>query len=242
MPLFEDLRRNCDLVFAFDNSQNHHANARSPDALCANDMILGDGGKNTKPKRDGYYGVNNTVQSMITADNKTKGIRTILQERGLWPATKFNLDCQDCLKKQPPQGTVSCCARRLLSSQPDFSNSKNWLQETAEKRNHSIIFFPKYHCELNFIEMVWGYVKSKLRRSCTFDFNDLQHALPNALDNVPIQFVRRAARHCFRFMSGYRQGLEGPLLDYIMKKYTSHRRIPVLLPAKLEEYEALRVN
>ena len=27
-------------------------------------------------------------------------------------------------------------------------------------------------------------------------------------------------------MSGYRQGLEGPLLDYAMKKYSSHRRIP----------------
>jgi len=30
----------------------------------------------------------------------------------------------------------------------------------------------------------------------------------------------------FRFMSGYRLGFKGPLLDYIMKKYTSHRLIP----------------
>ena len=27
-------------------------------------------------------------------------------------------------------------------------------------------------------------------------------------------------------MSGYRNGLEGPLLEYAMKKYSSHRRIP----------------
>ena len=27
-------------------------------------------------------------------------------------------------------------------------------------------------------------------------------------------------------MSGYRQGLDGPLLDYTMKKYSGHRRIP----------------
>ena len=28
-------------------------------------------------------------------------------------------------------------------------------------------------------------------------------------------------------MSGYREGLEGPKLDYAMKKYTSHRRVPL---------------
>ena len=26
-------------------------------------------------------------------------------------------------------------------------------------------------------------------------------------------------------MTGYRQGLDGPLLDYTMKKYSGHRRI-----------------
>ena len=33
-------------VFMFDNSQNH---AKAPDALCANNLNLSDGGKNTKP-------------------------------------------------------------------------------------------------------------------------------------------------------------------------------------------------
>jgi hypothetical protein len=27
-------------------------------------------------------------------------------------------------------------------------------------------------------------------------------------------------------MSGYRQGLDGPLLDYTMRKYSGYRRIP----------------
>ena len=29
-----------------------------------------------------------------------------------------------------------------------------------------------------------------------------------------------------RYMSGYRKGLEGPFLDYVMKKYKGHRTIP----------------
>ena len=37
---------------------------------------------------------------------------------------------------------------------------------------------------------------------------------------------RKAARHCYRFMSGYRQGLDGPSQDYKMKEYSGQRRIP----------------
>ena len=38
-------------------------------------------------------------------------------------------------------------------------------------------------------------------------------------------FVRRALDHCFRFMDGYRKGLTGPVLEYAVKKYKSHRRL-----------------
>ncbi len=38
-------------------------------------------------------------------------------------------------------------------------------------------------------------------------------------------YYKRASRHCQRFMEGYRAGLEGPLLDYAMKKYRGHRTI-----------------
>ena len=33
--------------------------------------------------------------------------------------------------------------------------------------------------------------------------------------------------YCLRFMSGYREGLVGPELDYAVKKYRGHRCIPV---------------
>ena len=99
---------------------------------------------------------------------------------------------------------------------------------------------PKYHCELNYIEMVWALVKQKLRRSCTYDFADLENRLPNLLDNeIPISSVRKFARYCYRFMSGYECGLQGGLLEYAMKKYSSHRTIPAHVIETLErEYEA----
>ena len=89
-----------------------------------------------------------------------------------------------------------------------------------------MIFLPKFHCELNFIEMIWAHIKADLRRDCSFTFADLQVKLPLLIDNIPLPFVKRAERHCFRFMTGYRQGLVGPVLDYAMKKFRGHRMIP----------------
>ena len=56
--------------------------------------------------------------------------------------------------------------------------------------------------------------------------NDLELALQEHLHEiVPLAVIRRAARHCHRFMDCCRQGLEGKLADYAVKKYKSHRRL-----------------
>ena len=194
----------CDIVYLFDNSQNHHA--RRPDALWADNLNLSDGGKNTKPLRDTTW--NGAIQHMQTQDGKQKGIKTILTERNLW-IEGLKLDCKLCKEKSPPPDNLQCCARRILSQCDDFKVDKCWLEETVESLGHRLLFFPKFHCELNFIEMLWGYVKAKLRRMCTFSFSDLKKRLPELLDRIPLPFVKRASRHCLRHMDGYRQGLIG---------------------------------
>ena len=40
---------------------------------------------------------------------------------------------------------------------------------------------------------------------------------------MPLSFVGKASRFCLHFMSGYREKLEGPLLDYAMEVYRDHR-------------------
>ena len=52
-PIFRILHPDCDGLFMFDNSQNHHA--KPPDALSVNIINLKDGGKNSKPMRDGWF-------------------------------------------------------------------------------------------------------------------------------------------------------------------------------------------
>ena len=49
---------------------------------------------------------------------------------------------------------------------------------------------------------------------------------------------KRFECHCLRFMSGYRQhDLYGPILDYIMKKYSSHRKVPALLTTEVDKHK-----
>ena len=77
----------------------------------------------------------------------------------------FSSQCKGFKCPQAPQAAAetdqppNCCCRRLLYSQPDFVNVKSLLEEHCEKRGFMVLILPKYHCELNPIEMVWGRAK-----------------------------------------------------------------------------------
>ena len=104
----------------------------------------------------------------------------------------------------------------VLSNEPDFKEQRSWLSETVEfYPGCDLFFYPNFHCELNFIEMVWGWTKSHHRTHCTYDYKDLKTGLPITLDEkLPIAYVRRAFDHCLRLMNGYRLGLTGAVLEY----------------------------
>ena len=120
-----------------------------------------------------------------------KGMEQILRERNLWPEQGLRAECEGF--KCPP-GQVNCCCRRLLFNQPDFVNQKSQLEEYITSRGHICDFYPKYHCELNFIEQYWGAVKAQYR--------DMQHAstidameenVIQCLDSIPVDQIRRFA-------------------------------------------------
>ncbi|KIM71628.1 hypothetical protein PILCRDRAFT_24977, partial [Piloderma croceum F 1598] len=52
-----------------------------------------------------------------------------------------------------------CCMYCVLSLQEDFANEKSVLQHYIEGRGHICMFLLKFHCELNPIKMVWGFMK-----------------------------------------------------------------------------------
>ena len=62
---------------------------------------------------------------------------------------------------EPKSEPVSdwCCMYRVLSLQEDFVTEKPMLQHYIESHGHVFMFLPKFHCELNPIEMLWGFTK-----------------------------------------------------------------------------------
>ena len=102
---------------------------------------------------------------------------------------------------------------------------KNFIQNWAagESGAHQ----QKNHAELNFIELTWAYMKRVLCYDCTFNYSDMKGKIEHLLrGNIPLSLTRRNARFCYRrFMDGYRIGLQGPVLEYAMRKYKCHRTI-----------------
>ena len=67
-------------------------------------------------------------------------------------------EAQDPVSKQPNKW---CCLYQILSLQADFTNEKPMIQHYTKSQGHVDVcmFLPKFHCELNPIEMLWGFMK-----------------------------------------------------------------------------------
>ena len=184
-----------------------------------------------------------------------KGMEQILRERGLWPEEGLPAQCPEF--KCPPN-RVDCCCRRALFTQPDFANQRSQLQELIERHGHLCNFYPKYHCELNFIEQYWGAAKARYRvapRAKTL--REMEAIVKECLDSVPLQQIRRSVFFFFvfffhsfcissvvvplrfadrsaRFVAAYREGLSGAQAAWANKTYHGHRTLPpqAILDAK----------
>jgi hypothetical protein len=65
----------------------------------------------------------------------------------------------------------------VLALQPDFKAQKSRLHDVVEARGHQVLFLPKFHCELNFIEMYWATTKMMTRRRETFTWPSLLESM-----------------------------------------------------------------
>ena len=135
-----------------------------------------------------------------------KGVHCILEERGInVKDNKGKLLKLECVEKtRAEQGkthtrsfacadnATHCCMRRVLFNQPDFVNVKPELQVMGEDLGVEVLFLPKFHCKLNFIEQCWGYANQIYWRfPRTSRKEDLLPNVLEALNQVPLHTMRK---------------------------------------------------
>ncbi|CAG8624712.1 23268_t:CDS:2 [Cetraspora pellucida] len=85
--------------------------------------------------------------------------------------------------------------KKSIERRIKFGMFNSAIVKLIEGAGHICIFYPKFHCELNFIEMYWSAAK------------------------------RKFARKSWRYMELYHKGLTGKLAEQACKKFKSYRQI-----------------
>jgi hypothetical protein len=154
---------------------------------------------------DGTNPLTGEVQSFYFPDDHPtmpgwhKGMEQIIYEHGLWPKGGLLAACPSF---KCPKGCVDCCCRHLLFIQPDFISQKPELQEFIESHGHLCDFYPKYHCELNFIEQYWGAAKHRFRvAGCASTINEMEKKVIDCLDGVSVDHIQRFVYTSFHLYS-----------------------------------------
>ena len=203
-------------VFILDNARTH--TKRAENALSARKMlknphptfgvstvlrdttgkpILDDGGQAQTEKRriDNATFANGTPQLTYFPSTHPQypgffnGMTQLLRERGVENPERLRAECTGF--KCAPEA-VNCCQRRILFNQPDFRNVPSLVAAHCKTRGFDTLFLPKFHPELNFIEMCWGYSKRLYRETPpATKIEQIEANALSCLDQVPLLAMRR---------------------------------------------------
>ncbi len=226
---FEHLHPDCVGVFAFDNSLVHLKSYMNVNLLNVN----------TGPNQKLSNVVEPITTKFICSNAETgesdikeqpivywqnekmivKGLVDIVKERGLW-VEDMKSRCRDAKKCKE---NSCCCAYRVLQQQPDFANRFSITEDYLHSSGHKTIRFPRYHCELNHIELFWGEAKRYCRRNCDYSKDSLMETLEKAFESIPLWKIQKFSRFCRKYMDAYRNGLTGEVLEASVKKRAQHR-------------------
>lgn len=171
------------VVFVFDQSRCHKMFNNM--ALVVHNILVKDGG----PRRVRDTTWVGRPQPMLLPDGSAKGLRTILRERGINVST---LKADDM--------------RIILSNHEDFTTEKNQVEHYVISIGFQCFFLPKFHCECNPIERVWGQSKRYCRAHTNFTLNKLRELINLALESVSVDLTRKYFRKAREYERAYLEG------------------------------------
>ena len=95
----------------------------------------------------------------VLFQGKPKGLKQVLNERSLYrnqspDGRGFLLKCRICYNRSRCDRSLNsdCCARAVTNKHSNFQEKRGQLPGEVEATGNLVIFYPKFHRELNFIE------------------------------------------------------------------------------------------
>ncbi|KIK74438.1 hypothetical protein PAXRUDRAFT_169345 [Paxillus rubicundulus Ve08.2h10] len=162
-----------------------------------------------------------------------KGMAQILREWGFETQAKLWYECKgfNC-----PAGKTACCCHCFMFNQPDFVCVESVLETVCCEKGAQVLFLPKFHCELNFIEQCWGHAKCIYRQfSASAKEADLEQNVCKALDSVTLELMHKYATRSRRFIDAYQKGLDGKQPAWAARKYHEHQVLPETILREFDE-------
>ncbi|RPA93477.1 hypothetical protein L873DRAFT_1705087, partial [Choiromyces venosus 120613-1] len=108
----------------------------------------------------------------------------------------------------------------------DFHAQKGELQETLEKADHLVLFYPSFHYVLNFIEYFWDSAKVYVRANCEYPLPSLVCIVLEVLVQVLNKLIWKYYQQVLCMMEAYRHDLiygSDDFKKHVFTRYSSHR-------------------
>ena len=192
------------IVWLFDQSSCHRA--FSDTALNVRRMNVRPGGAQPCMRDTVWAG---RVQKLVDDMGIPRGMRKVLEERVI---NTGRMNAADMWV--------------VLSNHEDFRTEKTIVKHFLTDRGHLLYFIPKFHCELNPIERVWGQAKVYIRKYTNFTIQRLREIINPGLDSVSTDVIRKYYRKAAEYERAYREGKQaGREVEEAVKVYKSHRRV-----------------
>ncbi|KIJ30772.1 hypothetical protein M422DRAFT_119720, partial [Sphaerobolus stellatus SS14] len=87
--------------------------------------------------------------------------------------------------------------------QQHFLDEKPCIQTYIESKGHIYLFLLKFHCELDPIEMVWGWSKHQYCLMSDAKFSTAKVLIPQILDSVEISLIWKFFRKTWCYIDAY---------------------------------------
>ena len=94
-----------------------------------------------------------------------------------------------------------------------------------ECRGQLVIFYPKSHCELNFIERYWCGCKWYAGENCQYILDGLRGAVRAALCSVSSATINQHYLHCMRITNAYGSGAIYGTKEFKERVYKARQNI-----------------